>query len=241
MNKKISLWGTVLSYVGAGLFLLIYFIKTFSKTGVVSAIERLGYMTIVCLLIILGTYIFCKDKQKKERKSIIKNAILAMFTIYAIMLFSYTLFDDYFGRFGLRTNNWSIETFKVYFKYSFNIIPLKTILEITIKTIAENISFGYFLTNIIGNIVAFMPLSIFLPLTFKEIDTFKRFLITVLLISFGIELLQLLGLCGSFDIDDVILNVTGACLLYKILDKTQLMKKLKKIKQGENLTKKVKN
>ena len=68
---------------------------------------------------------------------------------------------------------------------------------------------------LIGNIVAFVPFGILLPLAFRRLSIASAFVIAVAL-SVGIELGQLavstyLGYAyRSTDIDDVILNVTGA-------------------------------
>ncbi|MPN11460.1 hypothetical protein SDC9_158761 [bioreactor metagenome] len=71
--------------------------------------------------------------------------------------------------------------------------------------------------NIVGNIIAFTPFAFFLPLFFKKLRSFSRFLLAMICIVSTVELLQFVLLAGSCDIDDVILNVGGSCMAYGIL------------------------
>lgn len=100
---------------------------------------------------------------------------------------------------------------------SINIIPFRSIMEYftasseTVKTF----SFG----NVIGNILIFIPLGLYLPLMKKD----KRAAISLLfvfIVSFSVEVVQgILGI-GTADIDDVILNSLGGwigILGYKFL------------------------
>ena len=63
-----------------------------------------------------------------------------------------------------------------------------------------------------------MPLALFIPILFKKIDNTKKFLISILCVTLGIELIQFITFTGSCDIDDVILNTLGAFIMYKILN-----------------------
>ena len=77
--------------------------------------------------------------------------------------------------------------------------------------------------QVIGNFIMLFPLGIYLPLLYRNLRKFSGFF-AVLFISFvvsvGIEVLQLATNYRSTDIDDVILNTTGACfgfLIYQLL------------------------
>ena len=72
--------------------------------------------------------------------------------------------------------------------------------------------------NLMGNICAFMPMALFLPLLFKKQSKFKNFIITMIIIILGIESLQLITTSGRFDIDDLILNLFGAAIMYLLLN-----------------------
>ena len=70
------------------------------------------------------------------------------------------------------------------------------------------------LVNIVGNVVAFVPFGIFLPL----LSCRMRNLFLVLLATFGfsvvIEALQLIYKVGTFDVDDLFLNTLGGAVGY---------------------------
>ena len=70
--------------------------------------------------------------------------------------------------------------------------------------------------NIFGNLLIFMPYGVFLPLIFKKQEKFKNFFITITLSVVAIELLQFITMSGSCDIDDLILNVIGAVIVFFI-------------------------
>ncbi len=71
--------------------------------------------------------------------------------------------------------------------------------------------------NIFGNIVLFMPFGFLLSYLCSQ-KRWQRILLYRLFTSIGIELAQLVFCIGVCDIDDVILNVTGAAtgiIIYK--------------------------
>jgi glycopeptide antibiotics resistance protein len=78
----------------------------------------------------------------------------------------------------------------------------------------------YSTENLFGNILLFFPLGIFLPLLFNKTSRLSKMIFTVFLISFCLELIQLVTVLGNFDTDDIILNVLGSVIgfgVYKIL------------------------
>lgn len=70
--------------------------------------------------------------------------------------------------------------------------------------------------NILGNIILFVPMGIFLRILFNKSSGDQKTLIVSSLISLAIEILQLLaGRC--FDVDDIILNIFGSLLGYMLI------------------------
>lgn len=70
--------------------------------------------------------------------------------------------------------------------------------------------------NLVGNVVMFIPLGIFLPGIFiKKANFFKFFLVVAVMIVL-VELVQLFTLLGSCDVDDLILNLAGAIIGYML-------------------------
>lgn len=94
----------------------------------------------------------------------------------------------------------------------YNLIPFKTIKNY-IKYRAH-VNTKTLIINIIGNVVAFMPMGFFIPILFRN----KRNLVEVLffssLISLVVEFIQYRFVVGSFDVDDIILNTLGGVIGY---------------------------
>lgn len=99
---------------------------------------------------------------------------------------------------------------------SFNLIPLRTIrgyfLILGRDDAAAEVFRPYAVTNLLGNLLAFLPLGLFLPLLFRRQRRFWLFLLTAALCIAFVELLQLLSRRGALDVDDLLLNLPGAIL-----------------------------
>lgn len=63
--------------------------------------------------------------------------------------------------------------------------------------------------NLFGNVILFIPAGWLLPKIWKKQRNLFRFIATCGLSIFLVELLQLFSLLGSFDVDDIILNLAG--------------------------------
>ena len=136
--------------------------------------------------------------------------------VYILLLANFTLIDDTFGRNIFNIQNLNFDSLANYIDTSLNLTPFATIKLYINGLKSGNISLGYFFINIFGNFLMLMPLSFFVPTLIEKINKFYKFLIIVILFAICIELLQILFLTGSCDIDDVILNVLGASISYPI-------------------------
>ena len=175
---------------------------------------RLILLLIVCIFIYINGYLLVKKLNYNKR--ILKINLIIYFLIYTVTICTLTLFDEIFGRQGFVIVKWNKDLLDLYMKYSFNIIPFKTIHLFTSGYTNGIVSFKNFSVNILGNLCAFMPYAIFLPLIFKRMNKYRNFLITMIIIVVIIELLQFVTISGSCDIDDLILNVFGASIIYFI-------------------------
>lgn len=84
----------------------------------------------------------------------------------------------------------------------------------------KKLVFGFY-TNLFGNLLLFIPLSVIL-ISVLGVNASKRVMFCALLTSLAIEMLQYLFEVDVSDVDDVILNVTGAyigVLVYKAFHK----------------------
>ena len=77
-----------------------------------------------------------------------------------------------------------------------------------------------------------MPLPLFVCMFFKKFNSGLKIFIIVLISVIAIELLQFLFLTGSSDIDDVILNTSGAMLFYYFINEKRISKGISKLTFG---------
>lgn len=98
----------------------------------------------------------------------------------------------------------------------YNLRPLKTIRDYCIVLGRDDPSGlalrPYAVFNFAGNLLAFVPLGLFLPILFRRQRSFLLFLLTSAVGICLIELLQYATRRGALDIDDLILNLPGAVL-----------------------------
>lgn len=206
MKKLLAGLLYIIAFITTGM----YFYAEFSQGNVISPTDRLFILGIICLLMFIASKIL-------SSKKLMKFNIWFWFILYIILVTTLTLFDSYFNR-----NFWGFgylnkKMIEVYLNKYFNIIPFKTINNYIITYMHHNISFNAILYNIIGNLVAFTPCAFFMPMLFKKQNNFFIFLITMIIIVIVIEALQFLTLSGACDIDDLILNVGGASIMFLLL------------------------
>ena len=68
--------------------------------------------------------------------------------------------------------------------------------------------------NLVGNVVMFIPLGVFLPGIFIKKPNFLKVFYVVAGMIVLVEILQFFSLLGSLDVDDLILNLAGATVGY---------------------------
>lgn len=100
-----------------------------------------------------------------------------------------------------------------------NYLPFRTILGY----LGGEPSWRIAIDNLLGNILLFIPMGIFLPSLFRTI-TWKGIFAVALGFSLTLEISQLFFI-GTPDIDDVILNTFGAILGYCVFATLVLMVK----------------
>lgn len=125
------------------------------------------------------------------------------------LLLSRSLFD-YFRNvtYFLETGNWNAISHLV------NVIPFASTFKYL--TNFNHYNLDIWLMNTIGNIIIFIPFGFFIPLLFPKVSNWKLACKLFIKIVFFIELLQLITFTGIFDVDDIILNVTGGLIGYSI-------------------------
>ena len=131
-----------------------------------------------------------------------------LFVVYAAILL-WLLFD--------RASGWESEiAYADQLRSNMNLIPFHTIGNYwkVVKQQEYTTLFYHCVINLGGNIFLFIPIGYFLPRLWPGLRNFFAFLLTCVLSITLVELLQLVTLLGSLDIDDLILNLFGMLLGY---------------------------
>ena len=209
MKKKFF---SFIFYGFAVLFLILYFIADRSTTLHFTEFGRLFLLCGSCLFLYFGGFLLSKYKNNIKP---MKINLWIFFGLYLLLLVTLTLFDSIWGRNGINLVNANIN-YKQYFENTVNLVPFKTIM-MYIKQFDSMYDTRTVLLNLLGNIIALMPTAFFLPLLFKKQNKFRNFLLTTTGIILLIEILQLITSSGRFDVDDLILNLSGALILYGII------------------------
>lgn len=143
--------------------------------------------------------------------------VIAVFgsALYALLLV-YVLFINLRRHFGAELS------LSDYIRYSSNLVPFKSISLYVEALFNGSMNIGTPIRNLFGNLLMFLPMGLYLPYFFRGLCRFGRFVICMAVILITVEVAQLLLRVGSFDIDDVILNITGALAglaIYKVIEK----------------------
>ncbi len=137
-------------------------------------------------------------------KKLIHNILTIGFVGYMILLLYFLFFSEEYGR----TTH--------YTDYQYNLTLFRELSRYI--TYREVVGWDYFLINVVGNVVVFMPFGFFVPsLDKKRKGFFVDFLIITSLgffFSLAVEVVQLVTKVGCFDVDDLFLNTIGVILGY---------------------------
>lgn len=98
--------------------------------------------------------------------------------------------------------------------YHYNLEPFKEISRFL--TYRDRLGMGVVVANLLGNVIAFVPFGLFLPIMINNRFGYIGMTLLSLDLSLFIELLQLVSKVGSFDVDDLFLNTIGGLIGYCI-------------------------
>ena len=152
--------------------------------------------------VLLRIALFCgiPEAQRQRRRRLYMQLLLYY---YMWVLANVLFFDNAFGR-GFTTHA-TLE--------AINLEPLRTIKNYLLAYGYGNISLRLVILNLAGNLIAFAPMGVFLPAVFRWQRSIFFFTATLTLAITG---------TGSCDIDDLILNLAGALIVYIICRVTPL-------------------
>ena len=196
MKEKIKIISSSLFYLLALIFIGIYLYIELKPNMGFDLTQRVFHLCIICLFIYLGSLLL--SKHLKNNKPL-KISIWIFFILYLILLITLVAF---------RSGSLS----------SGNLIPFTTIMGYVKAFINNSANFNIIAYNLIGNVVCLTPLAFFLPILFKKQNKFRIFLFTIIGITLSVEILEVLTMSGTFDIDDIILNSLGAIIAFLIFN-----------------------
>ncbi len=128
--------------------------------------------------------------------------------MYIALLFVFVVvkFKGSFYELSDRVNTYSMQG-----SINYNLIPFRSM-----STQIERITQWWALKNLLGNIIPFIPFGFLLPITYKKFSSAISIFVIGLASILLIESFQFFTKLGSFDVDDIILNMTGIVCGYVI-------------------------
>ena len=217
----------MLLFMVSGLFVSYFLILHVMKASVFAKVITLCIASFLLIMLCFVTY--QEEKKQKQKSNTIRQIMIVLALLYLFEVISFLFFEHGFGRNGIISISFSNNVYQTYFKTSFNITPFRVISFYLVGLIRGTQSLSHVVINLVGNLIFFVPFAFFLPIFFPKFLKTKNFLIFMAIFVLVVELLQMLLLTGSCDIDDWILNVSGAFLGYMLFKKFHIFTKLKKV------------
>lgn len=137
-----------------------------------------------------------------------------LFAAYILVLLYFTIFSESLGRRGMPED-----------ALRYNLVPFTEIRRFWVYR--EQLGLWACFMNIFGNIIAFIPCGYLLPSMSEHRRTLGCNLLAGFAVSLMIECTQLVFRVGSFDVDDLMLNTTGAVLGFIIWSAVHIYADLK--------------
>lgn len=162
-------------------------------------------------LIILPFYILVRIyryKKKKLKGYLIRECVLASFVFFMISLFSLLFYAE--KEQCTPSAMYESAVRRLSLTYQINIYPFRNI-----TMFFQDVFSIYFLKNVLGNILLFIPMGFALPLLWKKWQSFLRIFLVAFFFPLFIEMGQLF-FSRYIDIDDVFLNLLGILAGYGI-------------------------
>lgn len=207
-KKKSLIWVTLISLVVlvVDLFWILYEVILYQQNIVIVYKEKLAIQLAV-FAVAAGILLYvlmkkCTNIEKRNR--ILHKCVAAFFIVYVIGV-CFIVFRD-ISMEDVKSCA-SLEYYKMQLTYSTNFIPFHVFTERG----NYSMSISYYV-QLFGNLVLFLPYGLVLPTLWKKIRGTKLFLAVTILGLFLVETIQFVFMCGSWDIDDILLNLFGALL-----------------------------
>ena len=138
----------------------------------------------------------------------LKFILWILFILYIFTAYRLIIWKGWGGLAYISQCYASIDIWKQEVLWNLNLVPLRFVFDV------HGYTFITWCKNVIGNIILFIPMGFFLPCLFPKVRVWsmKKYIFAMAALIIGIEVFQLFFMCGHCDIDDLILNLSGACL-----------------------------
>lgn len=186
----------ILLLVSIIFYVYIMFISEINLGTGKKELENIILLMIPCFIFLVKSFKISNINEKKRY-------LYYYLIIYLVIMISFT-FSNF--RMSYKTLG------DINFVREYNLVPFNSIKTLLNTPLGLKVG----LYNIVGNLLMLTPLAILLPLLNDKYYKNSYFIIRIILISLCIEILQYITNCGSFDIDDIILNSSGALIIYFI-------------------------
>ena len=140
-------------------------------------------------------------------KKAVKISAWTVFVIYCAVLFYILILDKAVSGYHQSLRN---------ILAHINLIPFRTIATYIVRLANDSINLDTVIQNLAGNLLLFVPMGAFLPFAFDKMKTLWRAVSVMLSVILSVELVQIVLVIGSFDVDDLLLNLLGGLLGYLI-------------------------
>jgi len=214
--KRNSKWmravGAVL--LAAASAVMAWQLYTIYFSGMRHVVSGLLFVAVTGAPLICGTFLLARSlEDPAARRRVIRTVLAVVFGFYiAALLGALIVSRIEFTRFEENA-----AYYREHFDRMTNFRPLETV-----RLYLRALKYNYIgpeipISNLIGNMLLFMPMAVLLPSLFRAMQKFWVFLLSMTVLLVAIEALQLLLSCGSCDIDDVLLNFAGTLMVYSLL------------------------
>lgn len=168
---------------------------------VVGPEQKFAFAAAVAVLLCFSMFFGVPKNARDKRRH---DYLLLLFWYYLWVLANVLFFDNAFGR-GISMHA-QLD--------AVNLEPLRTIKNYLIAYDYGNISLRLVILNLLGNLIAFAPMGVFLPALFRWQRSIFFFSATLTLGITTVEVAQVYTGAGSCDVDDLILNLAGALIVF---------------------------
>ncbi len=205
---------------------VMYFLCAVATVGLVAPIflpltlshgEKFVTVFIILVLGFMAARFLCMGASVRTANRIMRATFIWLFITYVFVVVDFTLISNSFGRSLSNIFLLSGQSARQYILENTNFVPLRTVSLYINAYVKGNVEPYIAVENLIGNFFVFMPFALFVPSALRFINSAIKFFLFVALFIIAIEIMQIIFLTGSADVDDFILNLSGAMAAYGLL------------------------